>query len=183
MEVDYDRIRTKFNELRSNILSQMAIDPWNVKQLAAQLDGEGFEIIAFGQGYASMSASTKKLAEVVLVGKLNWRSSSFVGWPATCQLSRTPLIRETVEEELRANRWYDRKLPADYDDWRKHFGSTGGFAATAGHPVHEPVTSRLLVVLLAAYPRKRVRKHAVIAPSRIYVRPPSRPDVGASVLA
>jgi hypothetical protein len=33
---------------------------------AGQLDGDGYEIVTFGQGYASMTWPTKKLEEVVL---------------------------------------------------------------------------------------------------------------------
>lgn len=34
---------------------EIAIDRWNAMQLATQLTGDGFEMIGFGQGYASMS--------------------------------------------------------------------------------------------------------------------------------
>jgi phage terminase large subunit-like protein len=58
--VDYDRIRNRMNELDKQYhITQVAIDRWNATQLATQLAGDGFEMVAFGQGYASMSAPTK----------------------------------------------------------------------------------------------------------------------------
>lgn len=47
--VDYDRIRRRINELqRSYRIRQVAIDRWNATQLATQLAGDGFEMVAFG---------------------------------------------------------------------------------------------------------------------------------------
>ena len=46
-----------------------AIDRWNATQLAAQLNDDGFEVVPFGRGYASMNWPTKKLEEVVRAGK------------------------------------------------------------------------------------------------------------------
>ena len=55
------------NELNERYaIQQVSIDRWNATQLATQLAGDGFEMIAFGQGYASVSSPTKKLEEVVL---------------------------------------------------------------------------------------------------------------------
>lgn len=81
--VDYDRIRRRINELaeRYHIL-QLALDRWNATQLATQLSGDGFEMVAFGQGYASMSAPTKKLEEVVLAGRLRHGGHPVLRWMA-----------------------------------------------------------------------------------------------------
>ncbi len=49
-------------------IKEIAIDRWNATQLATQLTGDGFEIVGFGQGFASMSAPTKEL-EKRLLGK------------------------------------------------------------------------------------------------------------------
>jgi phage terminase large subunit-like protein len=37
-----------------------------LRRLCVQLDDDGFEMISCGQGYASMSAPTKRLEELVL---------------------------------------------------------------------------------------------------------------------
>jgi phage terminase large subunit-like protein len=63
-------------------VSQVAIDRWNATQLATQLSGDGFEMIAFGQGYASMSAPTKKLEEVVLARRLRHGGHPVLRWMA-----------------------------------------------------------------------------------------------------
>ena len=81
--VDYDAIRRKINELNTRYrIRQIAIDRWNATQLATQLDGDGFEIVAFGQGYASMSAPTKKLEEVVLGTRLMHAGHPVLRWMA-----------------------------------------------------------------------------------------------------
>ncbi len=50
--IDYDRIRQKINELGQRYeIREIAIDRWNATQLATQLEGDGFEVVAFGQGY------------------------------------------------------------------------------------------------------------------------------------
>ncbi|MDA0836109.1 MAG: hypothetical protein O2955_06410 [Planctomycetota bacterium] len=42
-------------------IQEIALDHWNATQLAGQLSSDGLEMVAFGQGYASMNAPTKKL--------------------------------------------------------------------------------------------------------------------------
>jgi phage terminase large subunit-like protein len=71
------------NELNQQYhITQVAIDRWNATQLSTQLAGDGFEMIAFGQGYASMSAPTKKLEEVVLAAKLRHAGHPVLRWMA-----------------------------------------------------------------------------------------------------
>jgi phage terminase large subunit-like protein len=81
--IDYDLIRHRINELgvRFNI-RQIAIDRWNATQLATQLEGDGFEVIAFGQGYASMNWPTKKLEELVLGTKIAHGGHPVLRWMA-----------------------------------------------------------------------------------------------------
>jgi len=81
--IDYDRIHAKIKELgdKYRILS-IAIDRWNATQLATQLEGDGFEIVAFGQGYASMTWPTKRLEEVVLSGRLRHGGNPVLRWMA-----------------------------------------------------------------------------------------------------
>ena len=65
--IDYDRIRKRINELGQLYgIRGIAIDRWNATQLATQLEGDGFEIVQFGQGYMSMNSPTKKLEQLVL---------------------------------------------------------------------------------------------------------------------
>jgi phage terminase large subunit-like protein len=81
--IDYDRIRTKIKELAERYqIQSIAIDRWNATQLSMQLDGDGFEVVAFGQGYASMNWPTKKLEEVVLSGRLRHGGNPVLRWMA-----------------------------------------------------------------------------------------------------
>jgi phage terminase large subunit-like protein len=81
--IDYDRIRKRINQLGEQYhIRSIAIDRWNATQLATQLEGDGFEMVAFGQGYASMNAPTKRLEEVVLSGKLAHGGHPVLRWMA-----------------------------------------------------------------------------------------------------
>lgn len=46
------------------------------------MEGDGFEIVAFGQGYASMNAPTKKLEELVLSGRIAHGGNPVLRWMA-----------------------------------------------------------------------------------------------------
>jgi len=81
--VDYDVIRKRIQELGERFrIQEIALDRWNATQLATQLSGDGFEMVAFGQGYASMNAPTKKLEELVLSGKLAHAAHPVLRWMA-----------------------------------------------------------------------------------------------------
>ena len=81
--IDYDRIRAKINELGKQYrIGSIAIDRWNATQLATQLEGDGFEIVAFGQGYASMTWPTKKLEALVLSERLRHGGNPVLRWMA-----------------------------------------------------------------------------------------------------
>lgn len=81
--VDYDVIRQRITELGEHFnIREICIDRWNATQLATQLTGDGFEIVAFGQGYASMNAPTKKLEELVLSGKIAHGGNPVLRWMA-----------------------------------------------------------------------------------------------------
>src|SRR4029453_4722635 len=81
--IDYDRIRVKINEQGKQYqILEIAIDRWNATQLATQLTDDGFEIVAFGQGYASMNWPTKKLEEVMLAQRLSHGGHPVLQWMA-----------------------------------------------------------------------------------------------------
>ncbi len=81
--IDYERIRNKINELSQTYhIREIAIDRWNATQLATQLMDDGFEVVAFGQGYASMNAPTKMLEEVILAGRLAHGGHPVLRWMA-----------------------------------------------------------------------------------------------------
>lgn len=81
--VDYETIHARINELGQQFnIRQIAIDRWNATQLAGQLEADGFEIVAFGQGYSSINAPTKKLEELVLSNKLAHGGHPVLRWMA-----------------------------------------------------------------------------------------------------
>jgi phage terminase large subunit-like protein len=81
--VDYDRIRVKILELGELYdIREIAIDRWNSTQLATQLQGDGFEVVGFGQGFASMTAPTKELESLMLSGKLRHGGNPVLRWMA-----------------------------------------------------------------------------------------------------
>lgn len=69
--IDYGFIRAKINELAARYnIAEIAHDPWNATQLSLDLTGDGVEMIPTRQGYASLSAPTKELLNLVLARKI-----------------------------------------------------------------------------------------------------------------
>ncbi len=82
--VDYDIIRKRINELSKRFeISEIALDRWNATHLASQLSGDGFEMVAFGQGYRDMTAPTKEMEKLVLCGKLRHGGHPVLRWMAS----------------------------------------------------------------------------------------------------
>jgi len=80
---DYAFIRAKLNELADRFdIVDVGLDPWNARQLGQELMDDGFEIVDFRQGYASMSAPTKELLRLVLAGKLRHGGHPVLRWMA-----------------------------------------------------------------------------------------------------
>lgn len=82
--VDYDVIRARINELNTRYhIQEIAIDRWNSTQLQTQLMGDGFTVVPFGQGFASMSAPTKELEKQVLAQELAHGAHPVLRWAAS----------------------------------------------------------------------------------------------------
>jgi phage terminase large subunit-like protein len=82
--VDYDYIRSKINELgRQYEIVDIAVDRWNATQLATQLGHDGFELVSFGQGFASMSSPTKELEKLVVGRTLVHSQHPVLRWMAS----------------------------------------------------------------------------------------------------
>lgn len=81
---DYDVIRRDIVELAKQFnIRQVGIDRWNATQLATQLQGEGVEVVGFGQGYGSMSSPSKQLENLVLSGRLRHGNHPVLCWMAS----------------------------------------------------------------------------------------------------
>jgi phage terminase large subunit-like protein len=69
--IDYSEIKAQIMALASEYrIREIAIDRWNAAQLAQELQQEGLAVVAFGQGYASMSPAAKAAESLVLQGRL-----------------------------------------------------------------------------------------------------------------
>jgi phage terminase large subunit-like protein len=82
--VDYDVIRQDIGEIgqRYNV-REIAADRWNSTQLLTQLAGDGFEVIGYGQGFASMTAPTKELLGLVTAGRFSHGGNPVLRWMAS----------------------------------------------------------------------------------------------------
>ena len=82
--IDYDVIRRDIGELGKQFnIQEIAADRWNATQLITQLEGDGFNVFAFGQGYKDMSAPTKELEKLVIGGKLRTNRNPVLRWMAS----------------------------------------------------------------------------------------------------
>ena len=81
--IDYAVIVRDIEELgeRYNI-REIAFDRWGAFQVSQALDGAGFEMVGFGQGFASMAGPTKELLRLVLDGKLAHGGNAVLRWMA-----------------------------------------------------------------------------------------------------
>ena len=80
---DYDVIRRDIVELAQKYnIRQIGIDRWNATQLATQLQGEGLDVVGFGQGYGSMSSPSKHLEQLVLSEKIRHGGHPVLSWMA-----------------------------------------------------------------------------------------------------
>lgn len=73
---DIEALGEKYN------IQEIAFDRWGAFQVSQQLDGMGFTMVGFGQGYASMAQPTKELLRIVLDGKLRHGGHKVLRWMA-----------------------------------------------------------------------------------------------------
>lgn len=82
--IDYDVIRRDIGTLGQRYdIREIAIDRWNSTQMQTQLVGDGFEIVQYGQGFASMTAPTKELEALVLDKGLAHDGDPVTRWMAS----------------------------------------------------------------------------------------------------
>lgn len=82
--IDYDVIRARINELSERYhIKEIAIDRWNAAQLSTQLSGDGFEMVGFGQGFASMGSPTKELERLIIGKEIAHDGNPVMRWMAS----------------------------------------------------------------------------------------------------
>ena len=61
-------------------IREIAFDRWGATQMVQNLEGMGFTVIPFGQGFRDMSPPTKELMRIVLEHKLNHGGHPVLRW-------------------------------------------------------------------------------------------------------
>ncbi len=81
---DFDKVRADIVALSKKYnIRQVAIDRWNAHQITGQLQGDGINVLGFGQGYGSMSSPTAALEAAVVGGKLLHGGHPVLAWQAS----------------------------------------------------------------------------------------------------
>ena len=79
--IHYDFIEKFIEDLGEKFnIKEIAFDRWGAVQLSQDLDGMGFTVIPFGQGFSSMSSPTKELMNLVLAKKLFHNGHPVLRW-------------------------------------------------------------------------------------------------------
>ena len=81
--IHYGAIREKIHKLNEIFeIVEIAYDRWGASKLVQDLEDDGFVIVPFGQGYASMNAPTQELMKLVLEHKLRHGGHPVLRWMA-----------------------------------------------------------------------------------------------------
>jgi len=79
--IDYDFIRKDINALEKQYnICGIGFDRWGSQHIETQLSGDGFDVQAFGQGFASMSAPSKEFERLVVGGLLRPGMNPVLRW-------------------------------------------------------------------------------------------------------
>jgi phage terminase large subunit-like protein len=81
--IDYERVRAELNawDAESAGIAEIAYDPWNATDLVQRLkDADGFTCIPMRQGFATLSAPTKALEQVILAKTLRHDGDPVLRW-------------------------------------------------------------------------------------------------------
>ncbi len=81
--IDHAVIRRRVNELSEIYnIQKIARDPWNAAQITTELMGDGFEMVDFRQGFASLNAGSKHLEKLILDRSLQHFGNPVLRWMA-----------------------------------------------------------------------------------------------------
>lgn len=61
---------------------EIAVDRWNATMLTQNLEGDGFVMVPFGQGFASMSPPTKEFYKLLMEGRIIHGGNPVMRWMA-----------------------------------------------------------------------------------------------------
>lgn len=92
--IDYKYVRQTILELAdSHRILDIAIDRWNATQLATELMDDGFEVVAYGQGYRDMSPAAKEFETRVMAGDMERTGDPLLRWA----LSHCAIVRDEAD--------------------------------------------------------------------------------------
>ena len=74
IEAFIEELGTRFN------IREIAFDRWGAVQMVQNLEGMGFTVVPFGQGFASMSPPTKELMKLVLEERIAHSGNPVLRW-------------------------------------------------------------------------------------------------------
>lgn len=81
--IHYDFIEKLINDLAEKYhIVEIAVDRWNATQMIQNLEGDGFTMVPFGQGFASMSGPTKDFYRLLMEGKIIHGGHPVLRWMA-----------------------------------------------------------------------------------------------------
>ena len=81
--IDYRYIREKINEIGEKYnIREIAFDRWGATEIIQSLDDDGFTVVQFGQGFASMAHPTRELLRLVLDKKIRHGGNPVLKWMA-----------------------------------------------------------------------------------------------------
>ena len=81
--IDYNFIEAFINDLNTKYnIKEIAVDRWNATQLIINLEGDGFTMIPFGQGFREMSPPTKEFYKLLMEGKITHGGNPVLRWMA-----------------------------------------------------------------------------------------------------
>lgn len=81
--IDYASIKQTLIEWRDKYtIEEIGFDRWGSTQLITELQDIGLNVVPIGQGYASMSAPTKELMNLVLSGRIQHGGNPVLRWMA-----------------------------------------------------------------------------------------------------
>ena len=81
--IHYDFIEKFIMDLSEKYhILEIAVDRWNETQMIQNLEGEGFTIVPFGQGFSSMSAPTKEFYRLLMEGRIIHGGNPVLRWMA-----------------------------------------------------------------------------------------------------
>ena len=81
--IHYDFIEKFINDLAEKYhIVEIAVDRWNATQMIQNLEGDGFTMIPFGQGFASTSGPTMDFYRLLMEGKIIHGGHPVLRWMA-----------------------------------------------------------------------------------------------------